>query len=430
MTSAIATALPVTASVPGVGISAKMDIGNSQKFGSVIASITKSKASMENSELLNSSQLEQLADVLSMLNLESMTEWEDGQSLAKQLILGESSLAGLLEAVKSKEGKTFHDSAVSLGEQLGITSKEEKEEIQSVDVLQLISLILPITKLDIKDISKLDLSDFSQVVKTVKLLSLGSEFKDLTKEQTAGFQKLKEFLGIIAEKVQAGVTQSKPGSDNTSLDKSVPANPFQQSIYNSAQIAKDAYARLQAGESADPDSKMTKKNNLELGTQPVSLNTPLPKLEMLALSQDPSTQRADQDKFIKQFENILAKAHITNDKGIQKLFIKLNPEHLGSLRIEIIQKDSMVAAKIIASTSQAKDTLEAHINGLKHAFAAQNIPVDRIEVSQQFSQFSSERFLHQDQPEQRERQQPQKKKQEENQGFDETFEDALMNMEV
>jgi flagellar hook-length control protein FliK len=43
----------------------------------------------------------------------------------------------------------------------------------------------------------------------------------------------------------------------------------------------------------------------------------------------------------------------------QKLFIKLYPEHLGTLRVELIQPDSTLIAKFMTSTANAKDILES-----------------------------------------------------------------------
>ena len=96
----------------------------------------------------------------------------------------------------------------------------------------------------------------------------------------------------------------------------------------------------------------------------------------------------------------MSKANFTGANGVNKLLIKLNPEHLGSLRIELIQKDGMMTAKILATSAQAKDMLEKQIHGLKQAFNGQNIQIEKIEVSQAYNAFNSEKFSQKDADEQ------------------------------
>lgn len=63
------------------------------------------------------------------------------------------------------------------------------------------------------------------------------------------------------------------------------------------------------------------------------------------------------------------------------MILRLAPENLGSLRIEILQTDGNLVAKIMTTTAQAKDALDAHLNSLKHGLSSQNINVDKIEIN-------------------------------------------------
>lgn len=113
--------------------------------------------------------------------------------------------------------------------------------------------------------------------------------------------------------------------------------------------------------------------------------------------------------------------------------IKLNPEHLGALRIEIIQKDSGLTARIMATTAKGKEMLDTQLQGLKLSFAGQGIQVDKIEISQTTS--FQERFTPRDSDaSQQQRNQPREQKSEENDEplneFNDNFEEALMNFEV
>jgi len=82
-----------------------------------------------------------------------------------------------------------------------------------------------------------------------------------------------------------------------------------------------------------------------------------------------------------QLENILKSSSFTKVGNSQKLILRLAPENLGSLRIEILQNDGNIVAKIMTTTAQAKEALDAHMNSLKHGLSSQNLNVDKIEVS-------------------------------------------------
>src|SRR5690606_18894540 len=144
-----------------------------------------------------------------------------------------------------------------------------------------------------------------------------------------------------------------------------------------------------------------------------------------------NTPLPNQQQFIRQFQNILARSSFLNNGGQQKLLINLYPEHLGSLRIELLQTESGMIARIMASTSQAKELLESQLANLRHTFIAQNISVDKIEVSTQL-QYQTERNMQrenehqQEQRQQSDRQQDEQSKQEH--GGDETsFTSTLLN---
>lgn len=156
----------------------------------------------------------------------------------------------------------------------------------------------------------------------------------------------------------------------------------------------------------------------------------LTRAEQLTLMLNDQGKPVSAEQLMKQFESILAKSQFINSGGTQKLFIKLFPEHLGSIRVELFQKDQVMMARIITSTGAAKETLESQVHGLKQAFAAQSLSVDRIEIFQQPSQ--QERFLNRD-PHQQQHNESQKQQQEEQseQGnFSLSFEEALLNTEI
>nr|WP_275695453.1 flagellar hook-length control protein FliK [Fredinandcohnia sp. SECRCQ15] len=138
-------------------------------------------------------------------------------------------------------------------------------------------------------------------------------------------------------------------------------------------------------------------------------------------------QVPNQEQFIKQFENILAKSSYLNSGGQHRLLIKLYPEHLGSLRIELLQSEGGLIAKIMASTNHAKELVESHLSSLKHSFQMQNIAVDKIDISTQLMH-QSERSLQRESEQQKQQSQQQNNQNEQHDSNEEnSFVDALLD---
>jgi flagellar hook-length control protein FliK len=124
------------------------------------------------------------------------------------------------------------------------------------------------------------------------------------------------------------------------------------------------------------------------------------KPEQLTMMVDGTAKSVSVNDLIQQFESILSKSQFSKMGGMQKLFIKLNPEHLGSISIELIQKGQGITARILTTTEAAKEALESNLHNLKHAFEAQSIKVDHVEIGQQSSQGQADDFLNRGQSDQ------------------------------
>lgn len=96
----------------------------------------------------------------------------------------------------------------------------------------------------------------------------------------------------------------------------------------------------------------------------------------------PPEKTAQSQALVKEIQNLLNRSQFSNSQGTMKLLLKLYPENLGSIRIEVIQKDGVLSARLLASTSLGREMLDSQINQLKTAFAQQNIQMDRIDIVQ------------------------------------------------
>ncbi|WP_075980924.1 flagellar hook-length control protein FliK [Bacillus massilinigeriensis] len=318
---------------------------------------------------------------------------------------------------------------------------DEKEENGIENVLNsLIAILQTISSLPAEDLKKVTSNDFSVVVKMTKLLELVSNHQD-------GFgnnQQMKEMLKKISEKIEIFLESQKHPSRTEFLRKTFAPIVTEMNQRDEAKKLVSMEDNLKSEISkllkqTDIRSKGTSSGNGESGMQNKSelLNGPafqfqqMSKVEQMTLTLEKNGKPVTTEQLIQQFESILSKSSLLKSGDTQRLLLKLNPEHLGSLRIELIQKESTLVAKIMASTGAAKEALESQINHLKQAFSSQNIQFERIEVSQSWNQ--NENNLNQEhQGREQQRQEQRKQESEKNQedGFYQSFEDALLHAEV
>lgn len=241
-----------------------------------------------------------------------------------------------------------------------------------------------------------------------------------------------ELAGEMARLLDKLTAKLKQPADGYPLQKQVRQAAENESEGAPLAIARNAYIRV-IGVPVQPggDTK-AQQADLQVHTGPVTHQS-MGKLEQFVIFAASKPEAADQEKFIKQFQQILGKANFTAHAGMQKLMIRLNPEHLGSMRIELFQKDSVMTARIIASTQTAKEMLESQLNGLKQSFTGQGIQIEKIEISQQEASFSQEKFNKNgsESSDRRKQEQDEPGSAEETQGdFTGSLAEALLNIKV
>lgn len=100
---------------------------------------------------------------------------------------------------------------------------------------------------------------------------------------------------------------------------------------------------------------------------------------------DKLPKEVQQQQFLRQFQLILHRGALTqNQQGMNSFSIKLYPEHLGRLDIQLTQIEGTIIARILTGSASTRELIEAQLAQLRQAFAQQQIPVERIEVTQQY----------------------------------------------
>ncbi|WP_088105095.1 flagellar hook-length control protein FliK [Halalkalibacter urbisdiaboli] len=138
-----------------------------------------------------------------------------------------------------------------------------------------------------------------------------------------------------------------------------------------------------------------------------------------------------QQQFIKQFQQLLQRSIFTQQQdGTKTLSIKLYPAHLGRLDIQLTQLNGAIVAKILTGTSTTKELVESQLTQLRHAFAQQQLNVDRIEVAEQQLQDQKEEHSQKREDRYEDNSSDNNEEIEERVSFQDALEDATFNQQV
>lgn len=397
-------------------------LGFTQKLASQLnkASTSQEKSSFSNflqsvtapiEETLNDNAVVKLTatdvkDLLAFLSKEDLLDVEEGLQLLDQLI--SNSNEDLLTMIENYLGMShiqFQNLLSNVMEKLQIEGGEGQS-----DLAKLLYVIEKMGDLTASQLGNVLDKDSLKLIRASKLYELMAKNQDSLNEESS---KL-DFKALSAK-----LTSFLEGNTLKS-DQAASRLAFLKQTFSSISTSSSLK------EEPTSTSSTTKTDTITGSVQFMQMSRP----EQLTLTLPNGTKQVQTEQLIKQFESILARSQFSNVNGVQRLFLQLNPGHLGSLRIEIIQQDSVMVAKIVTSTQAAKEAIEGQLNQLKQAFNSQNIQVERVEISQQTA--GQERFLNRDGEQEQARQEQAERKEEQtsDQDFISSFEEALLNTEV
>ncbi|WP_339249696.1 flagellar hook-length control protein FliK [Sporosarcina sp. FSL W8-0480] len=139
---------------------------------------------------------------------------------------------------------------------------------------------------------------------------------------------------------------------------------------------------------------------------------------------------AQSESLMRELQILFKRSNFGQVNGSNRMLVKLYPEHLGQIRIELLETNGVITARILASTAFAKGMLDSQLHQLKHAFTNQNIQVDRIDIAQTIQESSrNEREQTFNEHFERE-QQTDKEKKESHSEENLSFEEYLIELEV
>lgn len=393
-------------------------------FASLFTSLVESSQEDEVSEYnLASNVLGEVANLVSFLQLDDLEAVEGGEQLVGQATLSHST-QDLLEimmrylGMTNDEWETLLKKVANSVQDIAIDRDDANSQMHELlQLLTFLAQLIPEQLIQVVD------NDTTNVVKAGKLLDLLLGHQDLyegpnNKQREQLTNELKQLADKLATLLQANKQSSRQN--------------YLQKTFGTFKIDSTKLPPNQTGnETGQTNSFPTEVPRTEGVTNQLFQFQQVPKVEQLTLMVENNGRSVTPEQLMKQFNSILAKSQFLKEGGTQKLFIKLHPEHLGAMRIELIQKNQMMVARILTTTAMAREMLDSQLHSLKQAFANQNIQVERIEISQQLSQ--QDRFLQKDNEagqQHHQRGETKKDEQEDRATFEDTFEDVLLNVEV
>lgn len=344
----------------------KSEKPDSKAFGSVFNSmITKSSApTAKQPEMTEPPLAESISGILEEDSLESLLE-QLGVELDESglfALVGEESTPIALDELMTLDNLT---------QLLGITKAELSQIIEQLlgdakqeitDVWSLIEQAPNILNEVLAAVQKPEQNivqpkELQQIVQLLKLAQLAGSKVDTVYQQEIQLASLKDALLALANEAQksAGTEQS-----------TVKTTTFQQVV--------------QQGQQSSLNQQTTVK--VETDTQTAGhLQQQVTQTKTVTVTL-PAEKPAQSDALIKEIQNLINRSQLSGQPGNMKLFLKLFPENLGQIRIELVQKDGVMTARLLATTAMGKELLENNINQLKAGFVAQNIQMERIDVAQ------------------------------------------------
>lgn len=320
----------------------------------------------------------------------------DVRLLSEMLDIPEDELQKMMESAMLMMISRFEQNA-----EISVPLGEANELIQSGKLLDGFEKILNVlSQMDESSLKGEAMKSFAVLARMSKAVQQSQASRDLSLSNIQRLSTINDQLASIASKLEAMIENVRAQEQQSVLQRTFSQlvdedsrNADQQLLQRlaatgespiripAAEVAKDAGDTL--------GDKMNSQANAQLNNQPLT------KIEQFTIFASKDNKPVDQEQLIKQFTNILSKSQLMKTPNMNRLMIKLYPEHLGTLRVELVQQNGLLTARMLASTQAAKEMLDSQLHSLRHAFSQQNIQIDKIDIS--FQQQDAERFDRQQQ---------------------------------
>lgn len=333
----------------------------------------------------------------SILAIFNATSVEELELVLKELVGDESAgqlsaltnlgnleeLASLLEL----EPKQLMDSILTLLDKAGLSEEELLDVTYSNDlwvVLNAIDQVAPQFFNQLSDalegkgnLPKQQAVDLLTVLKTVELVAPKT---DLLLKQEQQVFALQSSLAVASGQFEAALNTSQ--SNKLGMVEFMETRQAVRFVMptTTGQAMTDEGTKEQASETSA--TAVNTKESSQVATNTTAGGFAVVKGELSATEAE-NRNNARNEALVREMQNVFKRANFGQTGGTNRLLIKLYPEHLGQVRIELLQVNGIMTARILASTALGKEMLDSQLHQLRQVFLQQNLQVERIDVSQQ-----------------------------------------------
>lgn len=291
-----------------------------------------------------------------------------------------------------KDDKKVKDSDENKTESINGLIEQKIKDVEEVqDLEKLLDTEVENIELNLEDVNledKIINEGLSENIDEVGPQSVETEKKTLDE-----FEKLKSKLDSLAEKL--GRTNEDDDKSDIKLDVEEDGSTgedytlFQgneDSIANFTESGdienKDVKTKDSKFKITDLREKNTFNNNFDINEMDVKTeNTEIPKFDVSGNS-DVIMSKADRlQEQIDVLKQITEKVdvHLLEDKS--EMLIKLKPDNLGKVTMQISVENGNISAKFLAESEKVKEILESNMQELKDQLAKQGMVVQDLNVS-------------------------------------------------
>ncbi|MDF2066016.1 flagellar hook-length control protein FliK [Bacillus sp. Cr_A10] len=384
---------------------------NNQLFGNVFGQVL-SNQQVQSPPIPDDSQLNLVQELLNILDVDAL---EEAESLigSKDLIVNPKELKELLSKLLGENATTDEELSESnvwdLLAGLNVQASQLKDAIvQSLNGQGPVSSV-----------------EASQAVQLLKIIQLIGKKSDLTLKQESTLfdlnQLVKDLKDAVSKEVKLPLTLPTDMSNNKAVNAAMNKLSLDQTMKPSVQ-------QVVIKQVATPTEKVIETREVVSPIQGQSSMIVQTKVETVSVTL-PNEKPGQSEEFLKDLQKVMNRVQFGQAGGANRLVVKLYPEHLGTIRIELIQKDGMLTAKMLASTTLGKDLLDSHSNQLRQGLVNQNIQIEKLEITQSVQDSARQERNQSFQESFRQQQERQETKKDEKEEIA-TFEDFLKEVEV
>ena len=242
------------------------------------------------------------------------------------------------------------ENIMPLLEQAGLNAEELQEASTITDVWALLDIVDKVTPKVFEKVAhalegkgsvpKDQVIELPAFLKTVAVQAANS---DLTMKQEQQLFSLQGFLQAAGERFESTVQTQHPNR-NYMLHLMERHHPIRVDVQNSAN---------NGSLKEEPKETLNHSVNPLTATRAEGLPTELE-----------NRNNARNETLITEMQNIFKRSNFGQTGGTNRLLIQLYPEHLGQVRIELLQVNGIMTARILASTALGKEMLDSQLHQL------------------------------------------------------------------